>query len=207
MADEDAKKEKEAEDKKDEAKKEDTPAADAEITLEDANDDKDAESDGDGSDDADGDGKKGKKGKKGGSKKKIIMIAVAALLVLGGGGAAAFFLLAGNEEPKEVAPVVVPPVYIDFPEVVVDLQSTSRRTNYIKLTLSFKIPKDQEKQLLEAQPLILDSFRSYLRGLSRKEVSGKQGTEILRAELVRLAKEAAPGIDIQKILFKDIMVN
>lgn len=146
--------------------------------------------------------------KKGSGKKKLIIIAAALVLILAGGGGAAWFLLGGggaHHEEKEV--VIVPSVYVDLPEIVVDIKSTTRRTNYIKLTLSFKIPKGQEKELVDAQPHILDAFRSFLRGLTRRELSGQQGTEVLRAELTRIAQENAPNVEIQKILFKDIMVN
>ena len=59
------------------------------------------------------------------SKKKLIIMAAAALLVLGGGGGAGWFFLLKKPHVEEAPAVakIIPPVFLDLPDMLVNLTS------------------------------------------------------------------------------------
>jgi flagellar FliL protein len=155
------------------------------------------------------------------SKKKLIIIILVSLVLLGG-GAAAFFLL-GGENTEEGAKtenaegavdengVAIPmpePVYMDLPDIVVNLNSTSRRTNYINLKITLELSKKEDIAAIESQmPRIIDAFNTYLRELRREDLQGSAGVYRLENELMlRLQKTLVKG-EVKDILFREIIIQ
>ena len=171
----------------DDAEKEDKPADDdVEVTLEDGDE-----------------GEAG--GKKKLNKKKLIILVAVAVLVLGGaGGGAAFFLL-GSDGPEEVE--LLPTEYVTLEPMVVDLAGKSRRVDYVKLQISIGVSGTYKSALEEKTPFILDAMKSHLRGKTRKDIQGRQGTEELRGDLLRIIGNIMKPAQIEAVLFKDILVQ
>lgn len=147
-------------------------------------------------------------------KKKLIIIIVLLLVLAGGGGAAAFLLLGGEaaegEHVEEEAEAVIEaePVYLALPDIVVNLNSTSRRTNYINLKLTLELASAEDVPLIEAQmPRITDAFNTYLRELRREDLQGSAGVYRLENELMlRLQKTLTKG-EVKDILFREIIIQ
>ncbi len=147
------------------------------------------------------------------SKKKLIIIIVL-LLVLLGGGAAAFLMMGGEEADAEAEAaeeeVVVEaiPVYLDMNDIVVNLNSTSRRTNYINLKLTLELAGAEDVAAIEQQmPRIIDAFNTYLRELRREDLQGSAGLYRLENELMlRLQKTLTKGT-VNDILFREIIIQ
>lgn len=152
------------------------------------------------------------------SKKKLIIIIVLLLVLLGGGGAAAFFMMGGEDgseasaepsaEEKAAAEAMQIPVYMDLPDIVVNLNSTSRRTNYINLKLTLELSSEADIPAIEAQmPRIIDAFNTYLRELRREDLQGSAGVYRLENELMlRLQKTLTKG-EVKDILFREIIIQ
>lgn len=151
------------------------------------------------------------------SKKKLVIIIAAVVLLLGGGGAA-FMLMGGEEKPikdakasadatKEEA-VKPDPVYMDLPDIVVNLNSTSRRTNYINLKITLELNSAEDVAAIESQlPRIIDAFNTYLRELRREDLQGSAGIFRLENELMlRLQKTLTKG-KVNDILFREIIIQ
>lgn len=152
-------------------------------------------------------------------KKKLIIIIVL-LVVLLGGGAGAFLMLGGDAEhgeeeaveltPEELAAQEAAnvPVYIELPDIVVNLNSTSRRTNYINLKLTLELSKAEDVPAIETQmPRIIDVFNTYLRELRREDLQGSAGVYRLENELMlRLHKTLTKG-EVKDILFREIIIQ
>lgn len=151
------------------------------------------------------------------SKKKLIII-ILLLVLLGGGGAAAFMLLGGEpsadaettEAAKEggEAAAIPEPVYMDLEDIVVNLNSTSRRTNYINLKITLELKSKEDIAAIESQmPRIKDAFNTYLRELRREDLQGSAGVYRLKNELMlRLQKTLTKG-EVKDILFREIIIQ
>ncbi len=156
----------------------------------------------------------GEEAEKGGGKKKLILIIAVAVFLIAGGVMAAFFmgfldpLLGIEDEAKvEAPPPLLPTIYYDLPEIMVDLKSNGRRTRYIKVTVIAEISKTFEPRIGELKIKIKDRFQSWLRQQTREGLSGTAGTEMMRAGLlVVLNKILAPDY-AKSILFKEILLQ
>ncbi|MCC6471159.1 MAG: flagellar basal body-associated FliL family protein [Alphaproteobacteria bacterium] len=161
---------------------------------------------------ADGEGGEGEAKPKGKGKLIIIAAAGGLVLLLGGGGAAAYFMgmFGGKAAHKEAEKPAVPVVatYVQLPDLLVNLSSSGRRNNFIKLkiTLELEKPTDQDR-VKTMQPRIIDNFQTYLRDLRLEDLQGAQGLFRLREELlVRINAAVAPA-KVTDILFQEMLVQ
>jgi flagellar protein FliL len=144
------------------------------------------------------------------SRKLIIMVAggVVALGALGGGG---YFFMGRHsaEGTAAAAPQPKAPIYIDMPDVLVNLSSTgSERTQYLKVKISLELPDQQmQAQIQPLMPRLLDTFQTYLRELRPTDLDGSAGLYRLKEELTRRVDAAIAPSKINAVLFKEIVVQ
>ena len=142
---------------------------------------------------------------------KMIIIAVGALAVLGGGGAGAYFLFAGGggHEGKAAAAPVKPAVFLDVPEVLVNLSNTSGdRTQYLKVKVVLELADAAlQAQIQSAMPRVMDAFQTYLRELRPMDLEGSAGLYRLKEELTRRINLAIAPSHVNAVLFKEIVVQ
>jgi flagellar protein FliL len=142
---------------------------------------------------------------------KVLIIAGAALLVVVGGGGGAYFMFfkGGGAEAKPAAEKPKPVVFVDLPEVLVNLSSAgSDRAQYLKAKVVLELA-DQAMvaQIQPVMPRVMDSFQTYLRELRASDLDGSAGLYRLKEELTRRVNVAiAPG-KINAVLFKEIIVQ
>jgi flagellar protein FliL len=140
---------------------------------------------------------------------KLGLIAGGALLVLVGGGAGAYMLLGGSHESKPATPQVKAAIFVDMPEVLVNLANTSgERTQYLKVKIVLEVADDKLKEQIQpVMPRVMDAFQTYLRELRSTDLDGSAGLYRLKEELTRRVNMAiAPG-RINAVLFKEIVVQ
>ncbi len=141
---------------------------------------------------------------------KLAIIAGAALLVLSGvGGAAYFFLFSHGHEPKVTAVPGKPVVFVDLPEVLVNLSNSgTERTQYLKVKIVLELPDQlMIAQIQPVMPRVMDAFQTYLRELRPSDLDGSAGLYRLKEELTRRVNASiAPG-KINAVLFKEIVVQ
>jgi flagellar FliL protein len=143
-------------------------------------------------------------------KKKLLLIAVPLLLLGAGGGAAwKFGLIPGlghaEEEHLEAAS---PPVLIDLPEIVTNLNAQSRRATFVKLRAKIELARERDVPVVQAAlPRLMDLFQTYLRETRPEELRGSAGTHRLREELVTRANVAAAPARITDVLFVEMLVQ
>jgi len=148
------------------------------------------------------------------SKKKLpfkyIIIAAAGLLVLGGGGAGGYVLYSRHvHEAKQAATGTKPAVFIDLPEVLVNLANTGTdRTQYLKIRVVLEV-SDQNlmQQIKPIMPRVMDTFQTYLRELRPTDLNGSAGLYRLKEELTRRVNAAIAPSRINAVLFKEIVVQ
>jgi len=140
---------------------------------------------------------------------KLVIMVAAGVLVLGGGGSAAWFMLFshGETKPKEV--VAKPAVFVDVPEVLVNLSNTgSDRTQYLKVKVVLELHDDKlREQIQPVMPRVMDTFQTYLRELRPTDLEGSAGLYRLKEELTRRVNAAIAPNKITAVLFKEIVVQ
>ena len=141
---------------------------------------------------------------------KLILIVLGGLLVVGGGsGAGYYFFFPSSGENKPAASVKKPAVFVDIPEVLVNLANAgSDRTQYLKIKVVLELA-DQTlmQQIQPVMPRLTDTFQTYLRELRPTDLDGSAGLYRLKEELTRRVNAAIAPAHINAVLFKEIVVQ
>ena len=142
-------------------------------------------------------------------KLKLIIIAVGGLVLLGGGGFGAYKMLSPAKEEKAAAPVVKPAVFVDLPEVLVNLSSSGGdRTQYLKVKLTLELADQAiQQQIQPMMPRVMDTFQTYLRELRPTDLDGSAGLYRLKEELTRRVNATITPNRVNALLFKEIVVQ
>lgn len=144
------------------------------------------------------------------SKRKLIMIGGAAALVLMlGGGVWFFFLRSHGEQHAEAAPPPKPPVFMDVPEVLVNLASApGERVQYLKVKVVLEV-KDQPliESIKPTMPRVMDLFQTYMRELRPGDLNGSIGLFRLKEELTRRVNAAISPAQVNAVLFKEVVIQ
>jgi flagellar FliL protein len=157
----------------------------------------------------DGDAGKAAKAKKKLSPKMMIIAGAALAVVLGGGVGSYFMFFKHDEAKKEEAAAPKPAVFVDMPDVLVNLaNSGSDRTQYLKVKVVLELP-DQNlvAQIQPLMPRVMDAFQTYLRELRPTDLDGSAGLYRLKEELTRRVNLAVAPNRITAVLFKEIVVQ
>ena len=161
----------------------------------------------------------GKAPKKG--KRKLLIIIIGVLLLAGIGGGAYFFMMKkppaapteekGKEEVKldeHGNKIVNTPVYLEMPDMLVNLSSNSGKPSFLKMKVTLELEKQEDLAAVTALlPRVQDSFNTYLRELRPSDLSGSTGLYRLRGELLLRLNEAVAPAKVTNILFKEILVQ
>ena len=140
---------------------------------------------------------------------KFLIIGLAALLLIGGGVGAYMFLFSHKAEEKAENPAVKPVVFVDLPEVIVNLSNPGNdRTQYLKIKIVLELP-DQKmvEQITPIMPRVMDAFQTYLRELRPTDLDGSAGLYRLKEELTRRVNASISPNRITAVLFKEIVVQ
>jgi flagellar protein FliL len=140
---------------------------------------------------------------------KLILIAAGGVVGLCGGGWGGYhFFFAGKSEAAAVANQVKPAVFLDMPEVLVNLSGAGDRTQYLKVKVVLELPDQQlEAQIQPVMPRLMDTFQTYLRELRPTDLDGSAGLYRLKEELTRRVNAAIAPSHINAVLFKEIVVQ
>lgn len=150
--------------------------------------------------------------------KKLLLFVVLPLLLLGSGGAGAYFMglldplidkqaaHGEGEEAAEAAPTAS--IYYDLPELLVNLNTGSRKSNFLKISVALELDDEATIDRLQTvMPRIIDNFQVYLRELRIEDLSGSAGIERLREELLLRVNAAIRPAKVRDVLFKEMLVQ
>ena len=174
---------------------------------------------------------------KSGSSKLIIIIVLAVILICGAAAGAFFMLSGGDEgEHHEEAAVETPKehgapkaaahgaapaegghgaaagtpstFFFELPEILVNLASTGSATRYLKLKLNLEVGSEADlAQLQMLMPRVVDDFQLYLRQLRVEDLNGSSGIYRLKEDLLLRANQAVAPLQVNNVLFKEILVQ
>ena len=160
-------------------------------------------------DDADSGAEGGKPAAAPKSKKKLIIMMAAALVLIGGGTGGYFAFFRHAEPAEHHAEAPKPPVFLDMPELLVNLAgSPGERVQYLKMKIVLEV-KDQPQvaAITPALPRVMDIFQTYLRELRPADLNGSGGIYRLKEELSRRINAVVSPNEINAVLFKEIVVQ
>jgi flagellar FliL protein len=150
-------------------------------------------------------------------KRKLILLAVPLLLaaVLSGlwfTGVLPHLLGLQKAKPKPAADAAnqppPPPVFIELPEMVANLNGNPHRPNYVKLIARLELAKAEDADRVRAAiPRLQDMFQTYLREMRPEELKGSAGTYRLREELIARANAAVAPARVKDVLFTQLLVQ
>lgn len=165
----------------------------------------------------------GEEGEEGGAPKKkgsskLIIIILAALILIGGAGGGAFFFMNQGESEEETAEAVEPKeemkaqmqdiAFYEVPNIVVNLSSSNGIARYLKIKLTLELSSELDVPKLEKlMPRIIDDFQVYLRQLRVEDLQGSAGIYRLKEALLMRANQSASPIEVQNILFTEMLIQ
>ena len=147
-------------------------------------------------------------------RRKLILLAAPVVLLLAGGGLWFSGILPHalgmdkHDARMEAAAKLVPPSYVDVPEMVANLNGNLHKPNYIKLTARIEVPNPADVDKVKAaMPRVVDLMQTYLREMRPEELRGSAGTYRLREELLVRAAAAAAPAKVSDVLFTQMLVQ
>lgn len=145
----------------------------------------------------------------------FIVLPIVLLLATGGGLYVSGLLdpLLGHDKPvaDDLAEAVEergPSVYYELPDMLVNLNSTGRKTGYLKLSVSLELASEEDQKHIEqALPRVIDNFQVYLRELRVEDLQGSAGLQRLREELLLRVAMAAHPVEVRDVLFREMLIQ
>ena len=144
-------------------------------------------------------------------KLKIIIAAVGLFVIIGGGSATWFMFFRGHSEEvhAEAAAPPKPAIFIDVPEMLVNLVGApGERVQYLKAKIVIEVKEEKQAEAIKpTMPRITDVFQTYLRELRAADLNGSAGLFRLKEELTRRVNTAVSPSQVNAVLFKEIVVQ
>ncbi len=101
-----------------------------------------------------------------------------------------------------------PPVYVDVPEILSNLNVPGKRPSFVKMHAKLEVSAHaDEAAVAAAMPRIQDLFQTYLREMRPEELRGSEGSYRLREELIGRASLAAAPARVLDVLFVELIIE
>lgn len=135
----------------------------------------------------------------------VIVAAVLFLFVFNGGDDE---MVAEGEEPAIDLAQSDEPIYYDLPEMVVNLDNSGGQAVYLKLKVALEVSVEDPQEILDPiMPRIIDRFQVFLRQLRPEDLQGSASMLKLKQELLRRINLAASPLEIDDVLFHEMVVQ
>jgi flagellar FliL protein len=114
----------------------------------------------------------------------------------------------GDGHRQAAADPAIEPVFVDLPQLLVNLVSESGGTRFLKLSLAVEVADQATAERIDKlAPRIVDSFQLYLRTLTPKELRGPGSMFRLKEDLHVRIHQAIEPAEVRDVLFKEMLVQ
>ena len=140
----------------------------------------------------------------------LMIAAVGALLLVGGAAATWFFFFRhGADELHAEAPPPKPPVFVEVPDMLVNLVGQpGERVQYLKVKIVLEVKEEKQAEMVRPTlPRVTDIFQTYLRELRPSDLSGSAGLFRLKEEMTRRVNAVISPGQVNAVLFKEVVVQ
>ncbi len=154
---------------------------------------------------------------------KLIIMIVLPVLLLAGGGAGAYFmgLIPGMESEAEAAatetaaeeevPMAVMPddvVFVDLPDLLVNLNVTGKRLRFLKVVAALEVASEEMAEVVrQLTPRVLDNLHLYFRSVQPEELAGPDGVYRIKEDLLIRINDAIRPAKVRDVLVKEMLVQ
>ena len=148
------------------------------------------------------------------------MLVVLPLLLAVGGGAGAWFLglIPSAASPAEAAvedgtPGVTAPdpqdiVFVDLPDLLVNLDLNGRRLRFLKFAAALEVVGQPNADLVrQFVPRITDNIHSYLRAIRVDELAGAEAVYRIKRDLLTRVNQVVKPVTVRDVLVKEMLVQ
>ena len=153
-------------------------------------------------------------------RKMILLVIVPLVLALCGAGAAMMLGViptpfageaeAAASEAAEVEPAVDPSkvVFVDLPELLVNLNVTGARLRFLKFAAALEV-KDQDDADVVQQfvPRIADNFHAYMRAVQVEELGGPDAIYRVKRDLLTRVNQVLRTVEVRDVLIREMLVQ
>ncbi len=112
--------------------------------------------------------------------------------------------LMGGHQPVLLAG----PVFVKLPEIVTNLSGNDGQDSYAKLKVTLEVTDSKAANFVRTNmPKFVDVFQTYLRSMQPGELGGASGTYRLKEALISRVRIVAAPVQIQDVLFEELIVQ
>ena len=142
-------------------------------------------------------------------KLKLIIAAAAVLLFVIGAASWFFFFRSHGEEVHAEAAPAKPPVFLDVPDLLVNLVNLpGERVQYLKVKVVLEVKEEKQIEAIKpSMPRVTDIFQTYVRELRSSDLNGSAGIFRLKEELTKRVNAAVAPIQVSAVLFKEVVLQ
>lgn len=98
--------------------------------------------------------------------------------------------------------------FLQIPDMIVNLSSSDGQPRYLRLSVQLELKDEAAKLAVEkVMPRVIDQFQTYLRELRVKDLRGSAGIYRLQMELLSRVNAAAYPVEVQDVLFQEILIQ
>jgi flagellar FliL protein len=146
---------------------------------------------------------------KGRGKLKLMIAAAAVFLIVCCAASWFFFFRGHGDDMHAEAALQKPPVFVDVPDMMINLAGLpGERVQYLKIKLVLEVKEDKQVEAIKpSMPRVTDIFQTYLRELRPSDLNGSSGLFRLKEELTRRVNVAVSPVQVNAVLFKEIVVQ
>lgn len=145
--------------------------------------------------------------------KKLILFVLLPLLLIGG-GVGAYFMGVFDKDPtteieQEKTETEMPSAsFVKIPDMIVNLSSDDGQPRYLRLSVQLELQNEADVAVVEqVMPRVIDQFQTYLRELRMRDLRGSAGIYRLQMELLSRVNAAAYPVEVQDVLFQEILIQ
>jgi flagellar FliL protein len=152
--------------------------------------------------------------------KKLILLVVLPLLLIGG-GVGAYFMGVFDKAPASEEHAesggdaggghdgeATAAFFVKIPDMIVNLSSADGQPRYLRLSVQLELKNELDSVSVEqVMPRVIDQFQTYLRELRVRDLRGSAGIYRLQMELLSRVNAAAYPVEVQDVLFQEILIQ
>jgi flagellar FliL protein len=112
-----------------------------------------------------------------------------------------------GEDGKEVC-TTAGAQFLKIPDMIVNLNSEDGTPRYLRLSVQLEFKNAADMAAVEkVLPRVVDQFQTYLRELRVRDLRGSAGIYRLQMELLARVNQAAYPVEVQDVLFQEILIQ
>lgn len=98
--------------------------------------------------------------------------------------------------------------FLKIPDMIVNLSSDEGPPRYLRLAVQLEFKNAADMAAVEkVMPRVVDQFQTYLRELRVKDLRGSAGIYRLQMELLARVNQASYPVEVQGVLFQEILIQ